>query len=66
MPSQVRIDGGDRDRGQLGDVVYDFTWSRNRDGPSKMLANYRGYLQGDAAPTYDEVFAQHPEIIEVG
>jgi transposase len=52
-------------RGELGEVVYDFTWSRNRDGPLKMLANYRGCLQVDAAPAYDEVFAQHPEIIEV-
>ena len=24
------------------------------------------YLQVDAAPAYDDVFAQHPEIIEVG
>jgi transposase len=53
-------------RGELGEVVYDFTWSRNRDGPLKMLANYRGYLQVDAAPAYDDVFAQHPDIIEVG
>jgi len=43
-------------RGKLGDVVYDFTWSRNRDGPLKMLAGYRGYLQVDAAPAYDDVF----------
>jgi len=53
-------------RGELGEVVYDFTWSRNRDGPLKMLANYRGYLQVDAAPAYDDVFARHPTIIEVG
>ncbi len=53
-------------RAELGEVVYDFTWSRNRDGPLKMLANYRGYLQVDAAPAYDDVFAQHPEIVEVG
>ena len=53
-------------RGELGEVVYDFTWARNRDGPLKMLANYRGYLQVDAAPAYDDVFAQHPEIVEVG
>jgi hypothetical protein len=46
--------------------VYDFTWSRNRDGPLKMLANYRGYLQVDVAPAYDDVFAQSPGIIEVG
>ncbi len=53
-------------RAEGGEVVYDFTWARNRDGPLKMLANYRGYLQVDAAPAYDDVFAQHPEIIEVG
>ena len=53
-------------RGELGEVVYDFTWSRNRDGPLRMLAGYRGYLQVDAAPAYDDVFAQCPEIIEVG
>jgi hypothetical protein len=53
-------------RGELGEVVYDFTWARNRDGPLQMLANYRGYLQVDAAPAYDDVFAQHPAIIEVG
>jgi transposase len=53
-------------RGELGEVVYDFTWSRNRDGPLKMLIDYCGYLQADAAPAYDDVFAQHPEIVEVG
>ncbi len=31
-----------------------------------MLADYRGYLQVDAALAYDDVFAQHPNIIEVG
>ena len=53
-------------RGELGEVVYDFTWSRNRDGPLKMLAGYRGYLQVDAAPAYDDLFAQYAGIIEVG
>jgi hypothetical protein len=53
-------------RGELGEVVYDFTWPRNRDGPLKMLTTYRGYLQVDAVPAYDDVFAQHPDIIEVG
>jgi len=33
----------------IGVPVYDFTWSRNRDGPMKMLAGYHGYLQADAA-----------------
>lgn len=45
-------------RGELGEVVYDFTWARNRDVPLKMLSNYRGYLQVDASPAYDDVFAQ--------
>ncbi len=31
-----------------------------------MLAGYCGYLQVDAAPAYDDVFAQYPEIVEVG
>jgi transposase len=53
-------------RGAPGELVYDFTWSRNRDGPLKMLAGYRGYLQVDAAPAYDDVFAQYLELIEVG
>lgn len=51
-------------RGEEGEVVYDFTWQRNRDGPTKMLASYRGYLQADAAPAYDEVYSA--AIIEVG
>lgn len=49
-----------------GEVVYDFTWARNGEGPERMLAGYRGYLQADAAPAYDGVFARHPEIVEVG
>jgi transposase len=52
-------------RAAEGEVVYDFTWSRNRDGPMRMLAGYRGYLQADAAPAYDDVFVRHPEILEV-
>lgn len=49
-----------------GDAVYDFTWSRNRDGPMRMLTGYRGYLQADAAPAFDDVFIRYPEILEVG
>src|SRR5216684_34310 len=40
-------------RGIGGEVVYDFTWARNGEGPERMLAEYRGYLQADAAPAYD-------------
>jgi transposase len=53
-------------RGEQDDVVYDFSEKRNRDGPAKMLAGYRGYLQADAAPAYDDIYANNPAIIEVG
>jgi transposase len=49
-----------------GDVVYDFTWARNRDGPLRMLDGYEGYLQADAAPAFDDVFIRYPQIKEVG
>ena len=53
-------------RDEQGDVVYDFTWARNREGPLRMLKDYRGYLQADAAPAYDDVYAQYGAIQEVG
>jgi transposase len=53
-------------RGLGGEVVYDFTWARNGEGPERMLGSYQGYLQADAAPAYDGLFARHPALIEVG
>ncbi len=54
-------------RGIEGEVLYDFTWARNRAGPLAMLQGYRGYLQVDAAPAYDDVFKTYaPQVIEVG
>lgn len=53
-------------RGELGDQVYDFDWLRNKASPSRMLAGYRGYLQVDAAPAFDDIFASNAQIIEVG
>jgi transposase len=53
-------------RGMGGEVMYDFTWARNGEGPGRMLADYRGYLQADAAPAYDSLFKAHLDIIEVG
>ena len=35
---------------------YDFTDSRKRDGPMKILGNYRGFVQADAYPGYDALF----------
>ena len=52
-------------RGSDGSAFYDFTWQRNSEGPLRLLAGYQGYLQADAAPAYDEVYAKRP-ITEVG
>lgn len=38
-------------------VVYDFTASRERDGPRKFLAGFEGYLQADAYAGYDAIYA---------
>ena len=53
-------------RGAGGEVVYDFTWGRIREGPARILRAYRGYLQVDAAPTYDTLFNERRDLIEVG
>lgn len=53
-------------RGEHGDVVYDFDWKRNKASPTRVLAGYRGYLQVDAAPAYDDIFVSSPGITEVG
>lgn len=38
-------------------AVYDFTTTRERDGPVKFLAGYQGYLQADAYSGYDCIYA---------
>jgi len=38
-------------------AVYDFTLTRERDGPQKFLADFQGYLQADAYSGYDCIFA---------
>ncbi len=38
-------------------AVYDFTLSRERDGPAKFLHGFRGYLQADAYSGYDGIYA---------
>jgi transposase len=45
----------------VGDETYpftffDFTRSRERDGPARVLANFRGYLQADAFSAYDGIY----------
>jgi transposase len=44
---------GDRDHEH---VVFDFTPDRKRDGPSRFLEGYTGYLQADAYSGYDGLF----------
>ena len=39
-----------------GRHFYDFTESRNRDGPAKILAGYSGFIHADAYPGYDQLF----------
>jgi transposase len=48
-------------------IVFDYTSGHGRDGPKNFLRNFRGYLQADAAPIYDDLF-HHPRqlILEVG
>jgi transposase len=44
---------GDRDHPY---TVYDYTPTRNRDGPDAFMAQFHGYLQADAYSGYDELY----------
>jgi transposase len=47
-------------------VVYDFTESRQRDGPEQFLTGFQGYLQADAYGGYDGIYLQSQgAIVEV-
>ena len=52
-------------RGAEASAFYDFTWARTSAGPLRVLAHFRGYLQADAAPAFDDVYRTLP-IAEVG
>lgn len=46
--------------------VYDFTTSRERDGPKEFLAGFAGYLQADAYSGYDGIYiGSQATILEV-
>lgn len=45
--------------------IFDFTMSRKRDGPSRFLKGFRGFLQADAFSGYDGVYAGG-NVVEVG
>jgi hypothetical protein len=47
-------------------TVFDFTLSRERDGPATFLKNYEGYLQADAYSVYDGIYLKsRGSIVEV-
>jgi transposase len=42
-------------------VAYEFTRSRSQDGPLERLKHFRGYVQADAFPGYDQLYADFGE-----
>jgi transposase len=52
-------------RGLGGQVFFDMTESRGRDGPSAVLDGFAGYLQADAYSVYDAFF-RDGTVLEVG
>lgn len=46
-------------------VFYDYRPGRGREGPAKLLENFKGYLQTDGYGVYDW-FARQPDITHVG
>lgn len=50
--------------GDRGDVVFDYTPNRCREGPVRFLDGFQGYLQADAYNGYDAVFS-NPAVVEV-
>ena len=48
-------------------IIYDYTPTRERAGPERFLASYRGYLQADAYVAYDSFFTNPARgLVEVG
>lgn len=41
---------------RAGRHFYDFTESRAREGPGRLLGDYKGFIHADAYPGYDQVF----------
>jgi transposase len=51
--------------GEKGEVVYDFTPTRSRDGPNRILEKFAGCLQCDAYSGFNELF-RSGRVLEVG
>ncbi len=52
--------------GEQGDVFFEYTPHRKRDGPAGVLENYRGYVVADAYSGFDGLFVRGSSRIEVG
>ncbi len=52
-------------RGLGGQVFFDMTESRGRDGPRSVLTDFKGYMQADAYSVYD-AFYKDGSVLEVG
>ena len=50
--------------GERGEAAYDFTEHRSRDGPDRVLRDFRGHLQADALKVYDHLF-RSGDLVEV-
>jgi transposase len=53
-------------RGIDGEIYYEYTNRRTRDGPMARLGNWTGYVQADACSVYDQLFREQPGAKEVG
>jgi transposase len=43
-------------------VFFDYNTGRSREGPKKLLGNFKGYLQTDGYQVYDLIAAKNPDI----
>ncbi len=50
---------------RANNVYFDYTTTRNQEGPEQMLGSYRGYIQADAFPGYDGLYGKD-KATEVG
>jgi transposase len=53
-------------RGIGGEIYYEYTNRRTRDGPMARLGNWTGYVQADACSVYDQLFREQLGAKEVG
>ena len=44
-------------------VFFDYNTGRSREGPKKLLGNFKGYLQTDGYQVYDLIATKNPDII---